>query len=78
MVFEQSYNIKIKVVGKSTMQMEGFENSLHSLIRVYGDKSNVAVTLTDSKGENVTEGAYSFVRYANGFPWPEKYLENSY
>jgi hypothetical protein len=75
MVFEQSYSIKIKVVGKSTMQMEMFEEMLRSIVKAYSYKSNVKIILTDSKGNDVVDGTYSFARYSNGYPYPENKTE---
>jgi len=68
MIFEQTYSIKIKVRGRSTMQMQIFEEMLGSLAKVFDDKNNVEVTLQDGKGNSIDKDTFSFLPYANGFP----------
>jgi len=72
MVFKQSYSIEIKVKGRSTMQMEMFENMLLSIVETYR-KKNVEITLSDSKGNALNRGNefFSFVVHSNGVPQPD-------
>jgi hypothetical protein len=73
MVFEQNYNIKIKVQGKSTMQLEMFEDTLISVVSTYENKSNVKIILSDSKGNKLdrNSNSFSFIPYLNGVPDPD-------
>lgn len=66
MVFEQTYTVKIKTTGNSTMRMELFEEILLSVCRVCNEKGpTTKVELLDKNGKPVTNQEYSFDRYAN-------------
>lgn len=74
MVFKREYNVRVKVTGGSTQQLELFETMITGVCEAFFNKSNVDanIYLKDGTPISFRDENFSFEKYAGGEPQGRK------